>query len=153
SQIDTAFTKQLVKGGKITRHIKRKHKHEEEVKEILKLSNKEQNQFFDKKKRREGIYEFNLKEMSLDRDSAMRERQPKHNDEVRVCSDCRSFISSKHFSKHTCIAEKPQALKPKLLKFRDGEIGDIIRSSALIQRVGFRHFNLRRHEESKQDEV
>lgn len=140
------------------------------MKEILKLSNKEQNQFFDKK-RREGIYDFNLKEMSLDREPAMRERQPQHKDEVRVCSDCRSFISSKYFSKHTCIAEKPQALKPKLLKsaeteihndkefsdilnrFRDGETGDIIRSSALIQRVGFRHFNLRRHEESKQDEV
>ncbi|KAJ8316510.1 hypothetical protein KUTeg_005917 [Tegillarca granosa] len=104
------YCKQLVEGGKLTRHIKRKHKHEEEVKEILKLSNKDQNQFFDKK-RREGIYEFNLKEMSLDRDSAMRERQPKHKDEVRVCSDCRSFISSKYFSKHTCIAENPQALK------------------------------------------
>ncbi|KAJ8321148.1 hypothetical protein KUTeg_001273 [Tegillarca granosa] len=140
------------KEGKLTRHIKRKHKHEEEVKEILKLSNKEQNQCFDKK-RREGIYEFNLKKMSLNKDPAMRERQPKHKDEVRVCSDCRSFILSKYFSKHTCIAENPQAQNPKLIKSAETEMHHDKELRMVRQRVGFPHFNLRRHEESKQDEV
>ena len=63
-----------------------------------------------------------------------------------------------------------QALKPKLLqkatadkmdvdkgflnilnRFRDGEFGDFCRTNKTIKLVGYRHFNLRRHEGGKQD--
>jgi hypothetical protein len=40
-----------------------------------------------------------------------------------------------------------------LNRHRDGEVGDLIRTDPIIQQVGYRHYNLRRHEVSKQDEV
>ena len=149
----------------------RNHKHNEEVKEILNKSEEEQkNKFFDTK-RHEGIYSYNLSLMGEGKEPAMRARQPKNVDNLRCCSECKMFISSRAFSRHDCNAQYPQPIKPGLLqkadtkiskdidfqsilnRFRDGEIGDICRQNCTIQMIGYRHFNLRRHEVGKQDEV
>lgn len=102
----------------------------------------------------------------------MRERKPALEDQLRVCVECKGFYSNKYFFKHKCVTQKPQALKPKLLqksamdkmeadkefkeilnRFRDGQVGDLCRTNKTVKMIGYRHFNLRRHEEEKQDEV
>lgn len=40
-----------------------------------------------------------------------------------------------------------------LNRFRDGEVRDFCQTNKTIKLVGYRHFNLRRHEEGKQDEI
>lgn len=125
-----------------------------------------------KQKKKEGIFEFNLNLIADDKDPEMRERKPKHDDQLRICEECKGFFSNKYFFKHKCITETPKSLKPKLLqktstdkmdadegfrdilnRFRDGEIGYLCRSNKTLKLIGYRHFNLRRHEDGKQDEV
>jgi hypothetical protein len=134
-----------------------------------------QNRFFDEK-RREGIYEFNLQLIGDGQDPEMRERKPIKEDQLRVCSECKGYYSNKYFFKHQCVSKndcsKQLALKPKLLqkistdkmdsdqgfldilnRFRQGDVGDFCRTNKTIKLIGYRHYNLRRHEEGKQDEV
>jgi hypothetical protein len=149
----------------------RKHKTEPEIRDISSRHVQEQNAFFDRK-RREGIYEFNFVLMAENEQPTMREKKVKSKDDkLRVCSGCKSYLSSRYFFKHRCGSEKESALKPKLLqssttrmdrdegfkdilnRFRDGVIGDICRTNSTIKMIGYRHYNLRRHEISKQNEV
>lgn len=37
--------------------------------------------------------------------------------------------------------------------FRDGQVGELCRSNPIIKLIGFKHFNLRRHETGKENEV
>ena len=102
----------------------------------------------------------------------MRERKPVHSDKVRLCAECKGYYSNRYFYKHKCITKKPSAIKPALLKkansnrmsndkdfqeilnrFHDNEVGDLIRRSPTIQLIGYKHFNMRRHEEGKEAEV
>ncbi|XP_061182956.1 uncharacterized protein LOC133191225 [Saccostrea echinata] len=167
------YCKTIITGGKLKRHILRKHRTETEVQSIISKPQHIQNNFFDKK-RREGIYEYNVQLIGDGFDAEMRERKPVQQDQLRVCSDCKGFYSNKYFFKHKCSNNDsaPQALKPKLLaktmddkmdrdpgfvdilnRFRQGEIGDFCRTNKTIKLIGYKHFNLRRHEEGKQDEV
>lgn len=148
----------------------RKHKSEPEVAEVLKKSTMQQNIFFDRK-RKDGIYEYNVLLISDNRDPLMRERQPNQKDQLRVCASCKSFVSSRFFYKHKCIVSQPDPVKPRLLQkaktrmdddkqfreilnsFRDGQVGELCRSDPMIKLIGFRHFNLRRHETGKENEV
>lgn len=161
----------LVSSGKLKRHIKRNHKNEPEVAAAVLQSTNRQNSFFDLK-RKEGIYEYNLRLMTNDKEPSMRERQPKYRDRLRVCSACKTYVSNRYFFKHKCIDDKPDAFKPILLqktaitkmdkdddfrdilnRFRDGEVGDTCRTNDTVKLIGYRHFNMRRHENSKQNEV
>ncbi|XP_053400040.1 uncharacterized protein LOC123557703 isoform X2 [Mercenaria mercenaria] len=163
------YCKKTIFGGKLKRHIIRMHKIQ--VQEVLSKPEHVQNAFF-RLKRREGIYEHNLKNIAQGKELAMRERKPKNGDNLRVCLDCKGFYSSKSFYKHKCINKNPQALKPKLLQkisdekmdtdeeftdilngFRYGEVGDMCRTETMIKRIGYRHFNLRRHGRGKQTDV
>lgn len=148
----------------------RKHKSEPEVVEVLKKSTVQQNIFFDRK-RKDGIYEYNVLLISDNRDPLMRERQPNQKDQLRVCASCKSFVSSRFFYKHKCIVSQPDPVKPRLLQkaktrmdddkqfreilnsFRDGQVGELCRSDPIIKLIGFSHFNLRRHETGKENEV
>jgi len=56
------YCKKTVSGGKLKRHIVRKHKSDPEVAEILKHNKTVQNTFFDQK-RKDGIDDFNLNEI------------------------------------------------------------------------------------------
>ena len=160
----------MVHGGKLKRHIIRKHKHNPDVSEILKQPTAIQQKFFELK-RKEGIHEYNQDVITQD-EPLMRERKSKLADRVRVCVHCNCYFSSIYFSKHKCLENKPYALKPSLLqnlkssiiekdeefrdilnRFRDGETGDMCRNDKIIQLIGYRHFNLRRHEAGKENEV
>jgi len=91
----------------------------------------------------------------------------KFEDKLRVCQECKGYYGNKYFSKHKCIVDQPEPVKPILLgketkdpdfeqvlnRFRDGEIGDTCRSNKTIKMIGYRHLCLRRHETGKQDEV
>ena len=153
----------------------RKHKAEEDIKNALLLPKALQNKFFDDK-RREGVYDYNLQLMSKQEDedkiSFMRERNPKYEDQVRMCSGCKSFLSNKSYYKHrqNCANLNAEAMNPKLLittplhkdanftaeilnRFRSGKAGDLCRKDPIIQQVGYRHFCLRQGQEGMEDEV
>ncbi|XP_060557541.1 uncharacterized protein LOC132717962 isoform X2 [Ruditapes philippinarum] len=165
------YCKEIVKNGKLKRHITRKHAKVPEVMNILQKENRIQNQFFDEKKK-EGISEYNLKLMSENKNPAMRERKPVSEDKLRTCAECKGYYSNKYFYKHKCKSDKPYAIKPALLqkvkkskmdndsefqnilnRFVDGEVGNLIRNNNILQIIGYKHFNMRRHEEGKGDEV
>lgn len=144
------YCKSQITGGKLKRHILKKHKSDPEVKSIISKPAHIQNKFFDGK-RREGIYEYNLQLIGDGLDPEMRERKPVLEDQLRVCSDCKGFYSNKYFFKHKCVIHEdsaPQALKPRLLqnvmndnmdndkgfldilnRFREGEVGDFCRTN------------------------
>nr|XP_022287160.1 uncharacterized protein LOC111099929 isoform X5 [Crassostrea virginica] len=164
------YCKCVIHNGKLKRHIIRKHKTEPEIIEILKKDKATQNIFFDRK-RKDGIYEFNVELISENKDPSMRERQANQKDQLRVCTSCKCFVSSRFFYKHKCIVPEPDPLKPALLQkakskidqdpdfreilnsFRDGKVGALCRSDPFIKLIGFRHFNLRKHEKGKENEV
>ncbi|XP_053376994.1 uncharacterized protein LOC123549558 [Mercenaria mercenaria] len=167
------YCKEIVKNGKLKRHITRNHAKIPEVENILKkgIPVEIQNQFFNEK-RKEGISEYNLNLISENKDPAMRERKPVFEDKLRTCAECKGYYSNKYFYKHKCKSSHPTAIKPILLqkvnktkmdcdkefqdilnRFVDGQAGDLIRKNTEIQIIGYKHFNMRKHEEGKADEV
>jgi len=66
-----SYCKKIFSGGKLKRHIVRQHKSDPEVAEILKQNKTIQNTFFDKK-RKDGIYDFNLNKISQGKTPTMR---------------------------------------------------------------------------------
>ena len=157
------------------RHILRSHASEQEVVELMQLPKKEHQQFIDKK-RREGIYQFNLikmKETAFSKsseNSLMRERRPKLSDRVKMCSGCNKFLSSLNFRKHECtvlnagpanlnfvcsdrVHKDPEFAEEILKRFRATDAGQLCREDQLIKQVGYRHFCLRRSEQGKKDEI
>lgn len=101
-------------------------------------------------KENEGIFEYNLKLMSENKDPAMRERKPVSDDKIflRTCAECKGYYSNNYFFKHKCKSDKPYAIKPALLqkvkkskmdndsefqdilnRFIDGEVGNLIRNN------------------------
>lgn len=161
------FYDQIIKGGKLKRHIMRKHKSC-----LQDFSSKEnENGLFDQI-RKEGIHKFNMKLMANATEPTMRERIPAKEDSVRLCSECKGYFSNKYFFKHKCLISRPSPLKPQFMlsvtmhqikadkefhqilnRFQDDAVGRICRTNETIIIVGYRHFNLRRHEEGKEDEV
>lgn len=168
------YCKELVKNGTLPRHIKRHHKTVKEVQDILTKPADIRNRFF-MDKIREGIYEYNVKQMGKGSDpqTYMRERKPKLTDKVRMCSNCKKFLSNKYFWKHKCAEPDGRtSVNPSLLqtrkvsnmdkddefvgilnRFRDGPVGNMCRTNETVKLVGYRHFCLRRHEEGKHDET
>ena len=165
------YCKTIIFNGKLKRHIRRKHGREPEVNLILTKPIELQNSFFESK-RKEGIYEYNLRLVYEDKEPDMRERRPTIEDQLRVCTECKGFYSNKYFFKHKCRKGKSEPIKPKLLqkckhaniendseftdylnRFRDGEVGNLIRNNDTIKLIGYRHFSLRRHEDGKRDEI
>lgn len=96
----------------------RNHREQDDVKVILKKSQNEQKKFFEMV-RVQGIYDFNVKQLSKKEEEhqLMRERQPKYEDSVRLCSVCKKFISSRTFYKHkqSCNKQSATPIKPQTL--------------------------------------
>ena len=163
----------VVTGGKLKPHILRKHWTEKEV-----LDAKDNLDVLIEKKRKGGMYMFNLQFMTkpiLERDDElklMRERKPKYEDKLKLCTGCKTFLSHNSFYKHQriCKGSLPEAMKPMFLasvnihkgkdfvdrilsRFRAGEAGELCQTDSLSQQVGYRHFCLRRSETSKIDEI
>ncbi|XP_060582162.1 uncharacterized protein LOC132738621 isoform X2 [Ruditapes philippinarum] len=163
------FCHQIVKGGKLKRHIERKHK--TDIGQILANSPSVKKEYFDQI-RRDGIHEYNVKQMEKSLEPSMRERIPVKKDSLRLCEDCKGYYSNKYFFKHKCLALKPTPMKPSLMlstndaeikkdtefqailnRFHDDFVGNLCRTNDIIIMIGYRHFNLRRHENGKEDEV
>ena len=145
-----------------------------EVSDILKQPLHIQKQFF-QKKRKEGIFLYNMNLIKNNKEPEMRERTSIPKDKLRVCTGCKGFYSHVHFYKHTrkCKSDVqlPQAMKPVLLKkadsrmecdseFRDilncfpvGEVGDFCHSNAIVKMFGYHQFCLRKQEVDQHDEV
>ena len=89
-------------------HIKRKHSHEKEVENALKLPKKERDNAFEQMKR-EGIRKFNIKETSKDAPSYQSQRKPL-NGNLIFCSACKITIQSSSMARHKQLC-KPNAFK------------------------------------------
>ena len=132
-----------------------------------------QNKFFDEK-RREGMHDYNMEQLATSdckNENLMRERKPKTEDSLRMCKGCKRFFSNRTFYKHRkdCNSDDVLPLKMGTVKsnthtdtdfqenilnrFRDSDVGNLIRENATIQAVGFRHYCTRRNERSKIVEV
>ncbi|XP_048251909.1 uncharacterized protein LOC124135007 [Haliotis rufescens] len=169
------YCKKIVSGEKLNRHILRQHHMNDEVKVILTKSKEERTNFF-YQKRREGMVEYNLELFKNQKEKEeillMRERKPKHEDSLKMCSRCNRFLSNRTFYRHrkTCDTNTADPVSPKCLvpinrhkdqefheqilqKFRDSEVGKLCQSDELIQQVGYRHFSLRKSETSKREEI
>ena len=117
-----------------------------------------------------------LSQATSDLGTLMRERQPKYDDKIVKCIECHKYISNRALYKHQyiCGIENHTATKPLsitlyhqydkmhrdeqfqkeiLSKFRDTPPGNLCRQDDIIQQVGYRHYCLRRAEESKADEI
>ncbi|XP_061187725.1 uncharacterized protein LOC133195795 isoform X2 [Saccostrea echinata] len=156
------FCKKVLNGG-LKKHIKIHKKTHNEVREILQQPLETQNKWFNQK-RIEGIYQYNLKHYQSDDDQLMRERRSKNPDSLRMCNKCRRFYSHRTFFRHKvhcgtqCEGLKKDLFKPSdghmdekfltgiLNKFRDGEVGNLIRQNKIIQMFGYKHFLSRKVE-------
>lgn len=154
------------------RHLLRKHKDEEEVRVLKNAPRREQRALFGKLRVR-GIHNFNQMKMqkaNFTENSLMRERIPKLRDSIRHCTKCSKYISNRYFFHHKAVCKgavpihvlmlpveemhKDAAFSSEiLLKFREGEVGDLCRSDNTIKLMGYRHYCLRRAEVSKRQEV
>jgi hypothetical protein len=154
--------------------------HKTEIESIMCQSKKVQNAFFDEK-RREGIYAYNIRVMAESKgetDGCLRERQPKEEDSLKMCTVCKRFLSNRAFYKHrhTCnqdgavavavdvantsrnselgsIKKDEEFVENILNKFRDNDAGNLCRNDNTLQQIGHRHFKLRWANVSKRDGI
>ena len=113
------YCKKKIKNGKLNRHIRQAHKTVKEVTDILKQPLHIQKLFF-QKKRKEGIFLYNMNLIENNKEPEMREKTSIRKDKLLVCTGCKGFYSHTNFHKHTGICTSnvrlPQAMKPVLLK-------------------------------------
>ena len=138
-----------IAGGKLKRHVLRRHQDLEEVHRVKMLSPKQQKKAATHW-RAEGIYRANLRKLA----SAQ--------EDVQHLQD---FLASKNFCKHRKLcSDSADPLKTSILtergtstkfsadilsKFRDGEVGTVCRNDPLIRQVGYRHYSLRAADKGK----
>ena len=147
---------------KLTRHLKHKHKKEENVKLALSKPKKEQNAIFELL-RKEGIYNYNMR-MLKEGTSLLKERDQGNHD-LQICD--RAFISRTFFIGHrkSCqlnhsllqqvkpelVVDKNDFFTDKLGRLKDNDaIGELCESDYLIQTVGMnrslKHYRLKNKE-------
>jgi hypothetical protein len=167
------FCAEHIGGGKLKRHIQRRHKDLPEVKQAMALPLKRQKEAF-AKMRSAGVFSSNLKIVrELESPNLLRERRPRKNlsnADLRVCSNCKTYLSSQSYAKHRMRCDvladplkvhiatatnaedgdqNPRFQEEILAKFRDTECGETCRSDRLIKRVGERHFTLKEPDAGK----
>ena len=149
----------------LTKHLRRCHKNEEEVKSAMILPRPEKNRAFCNLKR-QGIFKYNAKIMKsheLDTSSMtelMKERK-QSDKELAMCSLCNAFISKSLMHRHaqTCYGARSTTLPPigvslKVLKeteypqdfinfiekFHLDEVGLVIRNDEFLKKFGLYEF-------------
>ncbi|XP_061166803.1 uncharacterized protein LOC133175710 [Saccostrea echinata] len=148
--------------GRLTDHLKAKHKNEEQVKNALQLPKHLRNRAFDEMKK-EGIFKANsemIKSGDLEVSKLIRERNQGNPSSLKMCSVCKGFFNAKVIYKHkrTCVAAEGSAVSPLSLSmrclteddkypkeytqeilesFRDTDYGALIRKDDWIKRYGF----------------
>uniref|UniRef100_K1PSU4 Uncharacterized protein n=1 Tax=Magallana gigas TaxID=29159 RepID=K1PSU4_MAGGI len=147
--------------GRLTEHIKSKHKTEEKVKHALTLPKDLRDRAFDTMKK-EGIFMANnqlLKSRDVDMTNLIRERN-QGKKSLKVCSTCKGFFSTSQIYKHIrkCLGAEgstntPVSLSTRSLvddsefttdfkeevleSFRDSDYGDLIRNDNWIKHYGY----------------
>ena len=147
--------------GRLTDHLKSKHKHEEQVKNALALPKDLRNRAFALMKK-EGIFKANaemLKSGDIDTTQLIRERCQGTSD-LKICSACKGFFKASMIYKHkkTCMAaegstDMPVSLSTRNLadkdnfseeykteileSFRETEYGSLIRNDDWIKHYGY----------------
>jgi len=163
------YCKEVVRHEKLARHMRRKHKDQIDLVRALE-SPREKNAIFEKL-RVEGMHKYNMKMMSTPNpnlDKLMRLRRPKYKDRLVKCAKCDKYVSNRSFYKHryVCGISAISMPKPKqdlhkdeefqsdiLNRFRDGPAGQLCREDNIIKQIGYRHYCLRKAEESKIEQV
>ncbi|PIK62255.1 hypothetical protein BSL78_00778, partial [Apostichopus japonicus] len=150
------FCSKTLSGSQLTRHIKRIHKHEDEVQMALKMPRKKQHQLFANMKKR-GIHIVNREEVLKGIQHVTRLRA-QGNSDVIICSLCKGTYSKKNFRKHKkrCMSVRSDELQPISLplsalslheedsnfnesilkKMRDDEVGQLAKSDPSIVTIG-----------------
>eukprot|EP00105_Crassostrea_gigas_P043022 XP_019927170.1 PREDICTED: uncharacterized protein LOC105338725 [Crassostrea gigas] len=147
--------------GRLTDHIKAKHKTEEQVKQALALPKDLRDRAFDLMKK-EGIFKANtelLKSQRRDEINLIRERN-QGSSNLKICSTCKGFFKASMIFKHRkkCLAAEgstnaPVSLSTRSLvpdneftkeyreeileSFRDSEYGSLIRDDIWIKHYGY----------------
>ncbi|XP_062606599.1 uncharacterized protein LOC134268369 isoform X2 [Saccostrea cucullata] len=148
--------------GRLTDHLKAKHKNEEQVKNALQLPKYLRDRAFDEMKK-EGIFKANtemIKSGDFDVSKLIRERNQGDPSSLKMCSVCKGFFNAKVIYKHkrTCVAAEGSTASPSSLSvrflaeddkyskeytqeilesFRDTDYGSLIRKDDFIKRYGF----------------
>ena len=157
--------------AQLKRHIMRKHKNEDLVKQMLKMVPKEQELIMDKI-RKEGIYQTNMEKMKQDNPNLMRERNQGKND-LLVCTICKAFIAKRYYGRHCQQFHKvvksdtemktpvpvsslikdsddPEYFQEEILsRFRDTEQGKLCQTDKFIKAVGKFNFDIQRKDPTK----
>jgi len=84
---------------RLSRHIQAVHKDRQEVKQACQLPSKDRNKML-KQLKRDGILQFNKKQLITGSPTLMRERSRKSDSELAMCNYCSGFFSRKHFWRH-----------------------------------------------------
>ena len=161
----------------LTDHIKRKHKHEDNVQRALSLPDSLRIKAF-RQLKKEGIMKANMQLLKSEKTESvdlLRERKSKLQSTGRLvyCSECHGFISSKQFYKHrkNCMSVEastvPQSIPASfvcnpsddecyvrdiLRSFHQDAIGKLCVSDELIVGFGRREFKTIRTRKDKQAE-
>ena len=88
--------------GKLSRHMIFRHKQEPSVVEAVKMNKVDRLKAFSKL-RREGIYQFNLKQIKMKKPVLRTEGGLQKKDDLVKCNLCKSFIHKESFYKHKRI--------------------------------------------------
>ena len=100
---------------------------------------------------------------ALCQDDFLLPRKTKKPDSVKLCLHCKSFIAGRNFWRHSrsCSTNQPMFVTPATMfmqpahrdpnftreilnEFRDTEAGQLCRSDATIQAVGYRMYNFKK---------
>ncbi|XP_047131219.2 uncharacterized protein LOC136071695 [Hydra vulgaris] len=160
---------------RLSRHIAKKHKTNEKVKTALQKPKIERNRLFQSFKK-DGIRNFNLKQIDLKVPRFERERSQRKCESLVMCSLCHGFYSKSYYSRHMNVCGKDsshskcavpveiltdksqeglsQNFKTEILQvIRDDPIGITVKSDRTILMIGSLLYEKVRRKLSKKSEV
>ena len=160
--------------SRLKRHILSQHSTHTRVIPLLTMSKKEQDRYI-ADLRREGIREFNTKQVNLGKTDFMRERRNfKETDIPVMCSGCKGFFSRKYKARHQMICpengsnlmlpmvsiEQCQGMEQYSVGFRNllntlhqDKVRDYIKTDKIILMIGNRSFSALKRKKDKKTET
>ena len=160
--------------SRLKRHILSQHSTHSRVIPLLTMNKKEQDRYI-ADLRREGIREFNTKQVNLGKSDFMRERRNFKDTDIPVmCSGCKGFFSRKYKARHQMICpengsnlmlpmvsvEQCQGTEQYSVGFRNllntlhqDKVGDYIKTDKIILMIGNRSFSALKRKKDKKTET
>lgn len=164
-------------GEKLTRHLSLVHKHEDSVKNALKLPRNERMKAM-ACIRKEGILFVNQQKIQEENPQYERERRSKGSSELKICGICKGFYSKEFYKRHKskycqgegCLEacavpvslltsdmrvnkEFPEFTSEILAKFQNDSIGKICITDEVIVNIGQRMWMKERGKQDKKTQV